>query len=748
VPVCADPASAASTASPDADARTAPVVVGGADPSDGGPASLGGHPDRVWVGADFSPDGRFLVVSYLRRPYSYTVPVGRFPVVRELWKVDGGTSGIGKEGRGYQRIATLADLPVADDIPIAFSSCRKGPRSLEWRADRAAELCWAEALDDGDAGRAAETLPDGKWRDVVYLMSADAVAEAADAADAAGPGPAGSSSLSPADLTSLRRVLTRTELRYGGISWGDDGLALCYQSWYKSRRSVTTKVAPKDAGPAGDENSVGACATEAPLFDLNYEDASKDVGTPMTRRTQWDTHVLMRVIAGDQGDDEVLLMRGKGASPDGWKPWLDAVSLSTTRRQRVWTCAANRYETLGGGLDDGKRWLDLDMATGIVGSAAPTVDGLALMLSSETPRETSQLSALTLKQGRDASLPDGWAPPPVVDGLADSALDAAGPPDALVPGLRPDLAGARLFTRFPHPCPSLADHVKRVVRYTRSDGVALDATLYTPPGYDVEKDGRLPVLLWAYPREFKTKEAAAQLRRSPHSFATIGPQSAAIWLARGYAVLDGPTMPVVGSTKTCETTGEDIDVEANDTYVEQLVASAKAAVDHVCLSEAEGGLGIGDSARVAVGGHSYGGFMTANLLCHAPGLFACGVARSGAYNRTLTPFGFQAEERTLWQARDVYRAMSPFDNADKVVDPLLLIHGAEDDNPGTFPLQSERMFAALKGHGAPCRLVLLPREGHGYRARESVLHTLAETDEWLRRFAPPNGEEALGRGAL
>jgi dipeptidyl aminopeptidase/acylaminoacyl peptidase len=243
--------------------------------------------------------------------------------------------------------------------------------------------------------------------------------------------------------------------------------------------------------------------------------------------------------------------------------------------------------------------------------------------------------------------------------------------------------------------------------------------LYLPPGYR-EEQGPLPLLLWAYPYEFKSAGAAGQVRTSPHRFVRPHPGSPLFFLAAGYAVLDGPAMPIVGEG----------DAEPNDTYVEQLVADARAAVEAVVAR------GVADPARVAVGGHSYGAFMTANLLAHSD-LFRAGIARSGAYNRTLTPFGFQAEDRTLWEAPEVYLAMSPYLRADWIKAPLLLIHGGADNNAGTYPLQSERLFDALKGLGATARLVLLPLESHAYRARESVLHMLWESLAWLDRYVGP-----------
>ena len=288
---------------------------------------------------------------------------------------------------------------------------------------------------------------------------------------------------------------------------------------------------------------------------------------------------------------------------------------------------------------------------------------------------------------------------------------AATPPNYFV---RDYAAGSlTTLTQFSHPNPQFADLRQEVVHYRRADGVALSGTLYLPPGWTPEK-GPLPTLLWAYPREFLDADNAGQVKATPERFTRVSATGPLPFLLAGYAVLNDPAMPIVAKK------GQ----KPNDTYIEQLVADAKAAIDELTRR------GVTDPARVAVGGHSYGAFMTANLLAHSS-LFRAGIARSGAYNRTLTPFGFQSEQRTLWQAPQVYAAMSPFNFAHQVKTPLLLIHGAADNNSGTFPIQSERFYAALKGHGATARYVVLPHESHGYRARESLLHMLWEMETWL-----------------
>jgi dipeptidyl aminopeptidase/acylaminoacyl peptidase len=279
-------------------------------------------------------------------------------------------------------------------------------------------------------------------------------------------------------------------------------------------------------------------------------------------------------------------------------------------------------------------------------------------------------------------------------------------------------------TTFENPFKAIQDVHKEVITYEREDGLELSATLYLPVGYDKDKKEKMPMIMWAYPREFKDKSSAGQVTSSSNEFTYPWYGSPLFWVNRGYVVLDDAAFPIVGEG----------DEEPNDTFIPQLVANAKAAIDAVDE------MGYIDRKRVAVGGHSYGAFMTANLLTHSD-LFAAGIARSGAYNRTLTPFGFQSEERSYWEAPNVYYEMSPFMHADKMKTPMLLVHGQADNNSGTYPMQSERYFNALKGLGATVRLVMLPKESHGYAARESILHMLWEQDEWLEKYVKNRGEE-------
>jgi len=284
----------------------------------------------------------------------------------------------------------------------------------------------------------------------------------------------------------------------------------------------------------------------------------------------------------------------------------------------------------------------------------------------------------------------------------------------------------RRVTDFPDTTPQVSKMSKQLLRYTRKDGVALSGTLYLPPDY---KPGtRLPLLIWAYPLEYSDADTAGQVRGSPNAYTRLNGATPIFFALHGYAVLNDATMPVVGDPET-----------VNNTYVEQISESARAAIEKL------DSMGVIDPRRVCVGGHSYGAFMTANLLAHTD-LFAAGIARSGAYNRSLTPFGFQTERRSYWEATDLYTKISPFTFANHIKKPLLLIHGEADDNSGTFPIQSERLFEAIRGNGGTARLVLLPNEAHGYRARESILHTLAEMLDWADRYVRDAGAKTAAGG--
>lgn len=351
-----------------------------------------------------------------------------------------------------------------------------------------------------------------------------------------------------------------------------------------------------------------------------------------------------------------LLMESSGASPDGDMPFVQTFDITTGKKQMLWRSVAPYYESVVRVIDP--------------------VGGVFLT-SKEGPTVTPNYYIVNTKKK-----------------IAPIAV-----------------------TDFKNPYQQLEGITKQKISYQRADGINLTGDLYLPKGYDPKKDGPLPVIMWAYPREYKSANDAAQVRGSKYTFTRINYGSPVFWVTRGYAVLDNAEMPIVGEG----------DKEPNDKFIPQLHLNAHAAIKK--LAE----MGVGDSNRVAVGGHSYGAFMTANLLAHT-NLFKAGIARSGAYNRTLTPFGFQSEERTYWQAPEVYNSMSPFMYADKIKTPILLVHGEMDNNSGTFPIQSERLYNAIKGHGGTVRYVVLPYESHGYSAKENILHLLWEQDQWLEKW--------------
>jgi len=374
-------------------------------------------------------------------------------------------------------------------------------------------------------------------------------------------------------------------------------------------------------------------------------------------------------------NNDQIYLAGTGASNAGDRPFLDRFNVTTQKAERLFRSDEKSYETFVALLKD---------------------DASQFITRRETPIEPGNFFLRTLGAGTGTA----------------AAGEAA------------SVSTSKPITQFPDPTPQLRDIKKQLVTYKRADGVQLSFTLYLPPGY---KEGtRLPTILWAYPLEFNDAATAGQVSGSTQRFTTIGGPSHLFFLLQGYAVLDNATMPVVGDPET-----------VNNTYVEQIVSSAKAAIDKAAE------MGVTDPERVGVAGHSYGAFMTGNLLAHSD-LFRAGIARSGAYNRTLTPFGFQSERRILWDAPEMYIKVSPFMNAHKIKEPILLIHGEADNNTGTFPMQSERMYQAIRGTGGTVRLVMLPLESHGYAARETTEHVLYEMLNWFDKYvknAPPRRAE-------
>jgi dipeptidyl aminopeptidase/acylaminoacyl peptidase len=569
------------------------------DPVTGAAQQLG--PPGLYQYLEDSPDGQFLLVYQIKRPFSYRVPYGLFARGVDVWPA-GGLTGAGP-------VAVIADLPVSDEVPRM--GVPTGPRLVTWDERAPARLLWTQALDGGDPMAPAE------HRDQVMTWSAP--------------------------FAEDPQIAFKVRHRCLGWNSMDDPGMIMLTEYDRDRRWTTTWLC--DLGQP-DRNRV--------LFDLSEDDAYADPGDP----------VLLVHADGSRTvrqEGRFIYLCGAGATPEGERPFLDRYDLDTAVATRLFRSRADAHET-------------------VLCFAADRIDQVVVWHQSPADPPNLHVVALAGAGGHDA-----------------------GP-------------ARRQLTHWPDPHPMLTGMEKRLMVTDRGDGVRLSGMLHLPPGYRAERDGPLPLVIWAYPYDFGSAGTAGQVRLSSNRFTRLNWGDAVWFVLRGYAVLNSATMPVIGDPET-----------KNDTYIEQITA---AAIAHIkALTE----LGVADPARVAVAGHSYGAFMTANLLAHTD-LFAAGIARSGAYNRTLTPFGFQTERRNYWEVPQVYDQVSPFRYADRIKSPILLIHGAEDSNSGTYPVQSERLFQAIAGTGGTARLVMLPFESHSYIARESVLHVLAEQFRWLGRW--------------
>ena len=547
----------------------------------------------MYTSISFSPDGKYVMVNTLSRPFSYLVPYYRFPSKTTIYTDEA------------EFVETVVEVPLIEDLPQGFMSVRKGKRSFSWRSDKPSTLVYAVALDEGDPENEVE------FRDEVFELEAP--------------------------FNGGPRSILKTINRYSGITWGNDETAIAYDYWWNTRNTKTYVF-----NPSNPEKEAFI------IFDRNYQDRYSNPGNFVNRRNEYGSYVL------ELHKDQAYLT-GPGYTEEGQFPFVDKIDLESGETKRLYTSPyTDKRESIS----------DFD------------VKGSKLLVRIESPNEYPNYFFKSLKNKKTQQI-----------------------------------------TFFENPFKALEDVEKEVIEYTREDGVELSGTLYLPVGYDKENKEKMPMIMWAYPTEYKDKSTAGQNTKNPNSFTYPYYGSPVYWVTRGYVVLNNASFPIVGEE----------DEEPNDTFIPQLVANADAAI------KAVDELGYIDPERVAIGGHSYGAFMVANLLSHSD-LFAAGIARSGAYNRTLTPFGFQSEERTYWDAPEIYYSMSPFMHADKMSYPLLLIHGEADNNSGTYPMQSERYFNALKGLGATVRLVILPKESHGYRAKESVLHLLWEQDQWLEKY--------------
>ncbi|MVO07623.1 prolyl oligopeptidase family serine peptidase [Flavobacterium sp. TP390] len=543
----------------------------------------------------FSPDGNYVMITSIEKPFSYLVPYYRFPQITVVYDING------------NEIKTVNEVPLNEISPKGFMSTRTGKRNMAWRSDVPATLYYVEALDGGDQ---ANEVP---FRDEVFLWEAP--------------------------FTNAPQSLLKVQQRFAGIQWGNNTTAILSDYWYDTRNSKTYLINPSVNG-----------AEPKLIWDRNYQDKYSDPGSFESKKNDFGNYVLTI-------ENNKMFLLGDGFTKEGQFPFIDEFDIKTLKTKRIYTSKLTDKKEDLLSIEDSKK------------------GDVLVMLQSKNEYPNYYFRNLKTKK--------------------------------ITP-----------ITAFKNPFKSLNNVYKEVITYKRNDGVTLSGTLYLPANYDRnKKDQKLPLLIWAYPEEFKDKNSAGQTTQNPNDFTFPYYGSFVYWVTRGYAVLDDASFPIIGEGTT----------EPNDTFIPQLVANAKAAIDAV------DDLGYINRKKVAVGGHSYGAFMTANLLTHSD-LFACGIARSGAYNRTLTPFGFQSEQRNYWDVPEVYNMMSPFMNASKMKTPLLLVHGEADNNPGTFTLQTERYFQALKGLGAPVRMVLLPKESHGYVAEENIFHLLWEQDQFLEKY--------------
>ena len=570
------------------------VVV---DPRHGALKSLG--EPAVFTTSDFSPDGSLLIVERLQAPWSHAVPWWRFASKVEVWD------------KNAKPVATIASLPLADEVPI--HGVPLGPRRLSWQATAPHTLFWVEALDGGDP------VAEVPHRDRLMRLQAP--------------------------FTGKPEEVFKAEHRIvGRQAWGADGDTLMLTQRERMRRWRYTWLLDVDKG------------TSRLWFDLNERDRYKSPGFPLRRplpNGEWVLH---------QNGDAVYFS-GSGGTEHGDRPFLDLRSMKSGAAERLFRCKPGRYENFVAFAGDEDRFV----------------------LRSESATDVPNYYLATLGDAIDAH-----------EGEATRAYTK------------------KPITRFEDPTPQLRKIKKRLVRYERHDGVPLSFELQLPPDY--QEGTRLPTVLYAYPLEYSDPSTAGQVRGSAQRFSRIYGASHLFFLLQGYAVLNNCGMPMVGDPET-----------TYDTFVPQLVADAEAAVAKAIE------IGVADPDRIGIIGHSHGGLMVANLLAHTD-LFRAGIARSGSHNKTMQPFGFQSERRSLFEARDAYIQLSPTFFADKVNEPVLVIHGKEDSNPGTLTIQSEVFFEAVRGSGGIARLVLLPFEDHGYRAVESIEHVLWEQINWFDKY--------------
>ena len=561
-----------------------------------------------------SPDGKYVLVERVHRPFSYLFPASRFPTEVEVWDLNG------------KMIYKAASVPLLDQLPI--QGVPVGPRSVDWIPTESATLMWAEALDKGDPKN--KITP----RDKLMMLAAP--------------------------FNSEPKEVVKIEERYQGRQFGEKAGMMMFYDYNRDtqHRRIFMTDYRSNAAPKL-------------ISDLNVRDRYNDLGQPVTKTLPNGERVILQ-------DGNYIFLTGQGSSAEGDRPFLRKMNLQTMQTLEIFRSGKDSYENFVA--------LDYDKNNPTFITRTESVNEPANLILHNFPNECT------------------------LDPRNDCPTIGSSTPN----GYSPQYNKTKKLTDFNDPTPQLRGITKQLVKYKRADGVDLSFTLYLPPNY--KQGTKLPTVLWAYPLEYTDASTAGQVSGSTNRFTSIGSYSHLFFLLQGYAILDDATIPIVGDPLT-----------VNDTFIKQLVDSAQAAVDKAVE------MGVTDRDRVGVGGHSYGAFMTANLLAHSD-IFRAGIARSGAYNRTLTPFGFQSERRNFWEAKELYQKVSPFFFADKINEPLLMIHGEADNNQGTYPIQSERLFAAMQGTGGTARLVMLPLEAHGYAAKESIEQVLYEQINWFDKY--------------
>lgn len=552
-----------------------------------------GEPD-ILLDYDISPNGDYLMAHFVRKPYSYSYTVHRFPSILKIFNIN---SPLVQEKKQLRLDNVIR--------PQGRDAAYNVPRGFKWRTDQDASLIWIEAMDEGNPKTSVE------FRDKVMEWKA------------------------PFDESP--KVLTMLGDRFDQAYWINDTLAIFVEKWWEERRKRWLLVDPQQAILI---DTLAVFSSESYLDNL---------GKPIWESDSGKRKLLYR-------DNSIFLSRYTYDSIDGSQPVLEKWSVTDSTFRRLWQSTPPFYESIVGWGDD--------------------YNAKKIIVSRQGTNTPDHLVMIDLDSLKEINLTDPERTFKEAEGFI----------------------------------------IKKTLIYHREDGVKLKATLYYHKD-SLEKKGKLPGLVYAYPIDHIDKDKAGEIFQSPYFYSGYTSLQKTLAL-EGIAILDYASFPVVAAKEGAF---------PNDNYLYQIEQNADAIVDAAFES------GVVDTTRMAIMGHSYGAFMVANLLTHT-NIFKTGIALSGAYNRSLTPFGFQREYRTYWDIQELYHQISPFQHADKLKHPILLVHGEEDDNAGTDYQQSVNYYVALKGLGKQVRFVSLPYEGHTYQLEESRLHLYWELERWVQEF--------------